>query len=99
MMRFLRRVDPDYLIGFHQPLDGVDTLTKRPSFSRRLARALQLPAKRFDCNGGCHGTMTMWFNARFRGVALTVEFGAHPSARRLRGPATRGLLELFGANR
>lgn len=99
MMRFLRRVGPDYLVGFHQPLDGVDTLTKRPDFSRRLASALRLPRKRFDCDGGCHGTMTMWFNRRFPGVAVTAEFGARPPASRLRGPLTRRLLRLFGAHR
>ena len=35
-----------------------------------------------DCGGVCHGTMTGWFNNRFRGAALTVEYGAHPARRR-----------------
>lgn len=99
MMRFLTQVRPAYVVSFHQPLDGVDTLTKHPAFSRRLARALRLPQKRFSCNGGCHGTMTMWFNQRFPGQAVTVEFGAHPSRRELRGPVVRRLLRLFHAHR
>jgi predicted deacylase len=99
MMRFLTDVRPAYVVSFHQPLDGVDTLTKHPAFSRRLAHALRLPQKRFSCNGGCHGTMTMWFNQHFRGQAVTVEFGAHPSRRELRGPVVRRLLHLFHAHR
>jgi len=99
MMRFLTDVRPAYVVSFHQPLDGVDTLTKHPTFSRRLAHALRLPQKRFSCNGGCHGTMTMWFNQRFPGQAVTVEFGAQPSRAELRGPVVRRLLRLFHAHR
>lgn len=99
MMGFLRRVDPDYVLSFHQPLHGVDTLTKRPAFAKRVARILRLPRKTFSCNGGCRGTMTMWFNRTFRGVALTVEYGARPSVRELRGPVARRVLRVFGAAR
>jgi murein peptide amidase A len=99
MMRFLRSVRPDYVVSFHQPLHGVDTLTKHPAFSHRLARALRLPVKRFSCDGGCHGTMTMWFNKQFAGQAVTVEFGSSPSRRELRGPVVRRLLRLFHAHR
>ena len=99
MMRFLRRVDPDYVLSFHQPLHGVDTLAKRPAFAQRVARTLRLPRKTFSCNGGCRGTMTMWFNATFRGVALTVEYGARPALRELRGPIARRVLRVFGAAR
>ena len=99
MMRFLTDVRPAYVVSFHQPLDGVDTPTEHPAFSRRLAHALRLPRKRFSCDGGCHGTMTMWFNQHFRGQAVTVEFGAHPSRGDLRGPVVRRLLRLFHAHR
>lgn len=99
MMRFLGKVRPAYVVGFHQPLHGVDTLTKHPAFSRRLAHALRLPVKTLNCNGGCHGTMTMWFNRHFRGQAVTVEFGASPSRRELGGPVVRRLLRLFHARR
>ncbi len=97
MMRFLRQVRPDYVLSFHQPLRGVDTDTKRPKFARRVARRLDLPAKTLDCGGVCHGTMTMWFNRRFRGTALTVEYGAHPSKRHLRRTVPKQVLSIFRA--
>ena len=51
IMRFLRDVDPDWLLSFHQPLNGVDTDTKRPAFARRVARELHLPRRTLDCGG------------------------------------------------
>jgi protein MpaA len=95
MMRFLSRVRPAYILSFHQPLHAVD-VTTRPRFSRRVARALGLPTSSLDCGSSCHGTMTMWFNHKFRGFALTVEYGPAPSAARLRA-APDQILELFGA--
>ena len=97
MMRFLADVRPRWILSFHQPLHGVDTDTKRPRFARRVARALDLPAKRFDCGGVCHGTMTGWYNAKFRGTALTVEYGAHPGRRLMRVRAPRQVLSIWGA--
>ena len=99
MMAFLTEVDPRRVISFHQPLDGVDTDTKDAGFARRLARRLRLPTTRLDCGGLCHGTMTMWFNATFRGSALTVEYGARPGRHRLRVDAPRQLLDALGARR
>jgi hypothetical protein len=40
--------------------------------------------------------MTMWFNHKFRGFALTVEYGAKPAKRKLR-TAPGNILRLFGA--
>ena len=97
MMRFLTEVDPDYVLSFHQPLYGVDTDNKRPGFSRRVARTLHLPATRLDCGGVCHGTMTGWFNHRFKGFALTVEYGAHPPKRLMAKIAPKQVLAIFGA--
>ena len=95
MMRFLRSVRPDYILSFHQPLRGVDTDTKSPRFARRVADRLHLPAKTLDCGSVCHGTMTMWFNHRFRGVALTVEYGAHPRKAHLRRAVPKQVLSIF----
>lgn len=95
MMRFLARVKPAYILSFHQPLHAVD-VTERPRFSKRVARALHLPTSRLTCGSTCHGTMTMWFNHRFPGFALTVEYGAHPSAATLKA-APNKILGLFGA--
>lgn len=99
MMRFLRQIDPARVISFHQPLYGVDTDTKDPRFARRLARGVRLPQTRLDCGGLCHGTMTGWFNANFKGAALTVEYAAHPSPRRMRIEAPRQLLAVLDAHR
>lgn len=97
MMAFLRDVRPDHVLSFHQPLHGVDTDTKRPAFARRVARFLDLPVDRFDCGGVCHGTMTGWYNDRFRGNALTVEYGASPSRRQMRRVAPDQVLRVFRA--
>jgi murein peptide amidase A len=95
MMTFLSTVKPAYVLSFHQPLHGVD-ITARPAFSRRVARALDLPMTHLNCGSSCHGTMTMWFNHKFKGFALTVEFGPSPSAAKLRAAPDR-ILRLFGA--
>ena len=64
-------------------------------FAKRLAAALKLPSKSFDCGGVCHGTMTSWYNHRFAGGALTVEYAA-PVRDRLRTTAPRQLLGVLG---
>jgi protein MpaA len=43
--------------------------------------------------------MTMWFNHHFRGAALTVEYGSHPSRRRMVVEAPRQVLGVLGAYR
>jgi murein peptide amidase A len=94
MMRFLSSFKPAYVLSFHQPLHAVD-ITERPKFSRRVARALGLPMSKLTCGSTCHGTMTMWYNHKFSGFALTVEYGAHPPAARLRAAPDK-ILRLFG---
>jgi protein MpaA len=95
MMRFLSTVKPAYVLSFHQPLHAVD-VTERPRFSQRVARGLDLPMSRLTCGSTCHGTMTMWFNHKFPGFALTVEYGADPPLAKLRAAPDR-ILRLFGA--
>lgn len=97
MMGFLRTVRPDHILSFHQPLNGVDADTKNRGFARRVAKVLGLPAKTFDFGVVCHGTMTGWYNDRFRGNALTVEYGAHPSRRTMRKVAPERVLRVFRA--
>jgi predicted deacylase len=99
VMRFLRDVKPRRIVSFHQPLHGVDTDTKDKRFSTRVARKLNLPRKAFTCGGVCHGTMTGWYNHRFRGSAVTVEYGDHPSRRLMRRIAPRQVLSIWGATR
>jgi len=100
-MRFLREIRPKYVVSFHQPLYGVDVANagKVRPLGRRLARYLNLPRKRFTCNGGCHGTMTQWFNKRLPGAAITVEYGARMSWRQKNVTGPRGLLRSVGATR
>jgi murein peptide amidase A len=97
MMKFLARVRPDYVLSFHQPLHGVDVAVERPRFARRVARLLGLPATTLDCGGVCHGTMTGWYNHRHPGFALTVEYGARPSAHLMTQVAPGQVLRIFGA--
>lgn len=99
MMRFVKKVRPTRILSFHQPLHGVDTDTKRPGFAKKVAKALHLPAKRFTCGGVCHGTMTMWFNHRFPGVAITVEYGPHPGRRMMRTTAPNQVVRVLGGRR
>jgi len=99
VMRFLRRVAPDYILSFHQPFNAVGTDTKSPAFARRVARVLKLPTTRLDCGGVCTGTMTSWFNHGFDGAALTVEYGPHPSRRLMRDVAPDQVLRVFSATR
>jgi protein MpaA len=99
VMGFLRQVRPRRVLSFHQPLNGVDTDTKDPRFARRLARALRLPTTTLDCGGLCHGTMTSWYNARFAGAALTIEYAARPPRHRMVVEAPRQLLGVLDARR
>jgi protein MpaA len=101
MMRFLSEIKPKYVVSFHQPLYGVDMANadKVRPLGRRLSRYLNLPRKRFTCNGGCHGTMTQWFNKMFAGAAITVEYGARMTWRQKNVTGPRGLLRSVGASR
>ena len=93
LMRFLRGVDPRFVVSFHQPLYGIDVYgPKKRWFARRLAGELHLPQREFSCGGSCHGTFTQWFNHVFDGVAVTVEYGERPSFRRMDVYAPRQLL-------
>ena len=88
------------MVSFHQPLYGIDTYgPKKRWFGRRLSEELNLPRKDFACGSGCHGTLTQWFNNRFDGVAVTVEYGADPSWRRMNVVAPRQLLRALGGSR
>ena len=66
---------------------------------RKLHRGLRLPVKSFNCSGTCHGTMTEWFNASFRGVAVTVEHGRSGSRKQATRTGPGGLLRAVGARR
>ena len=99
MMAFLSEIKPHRIVSLHQPLNGVDVDSKKPRFARRIANALNLPRTSLNCGGVCHGTMTSWYNAKFKGAALTVEYAAKPSRKRMRVQAPRALLRVLGGRR
>ncbi|KAA1422671.1 murein peptide amidase A [Mumia zhuanghuii] len=100
MMRFLRKVQPDQVVSFHQPLYGIDTSgTGNRPLARRLAKHLRLPKRTFSCGSGCHGTMSQWFNHRLDGQLVTVELGRRPTKAYLTRTAPRGLLKALGGRR
>ena len=96
VMAFLDRLRPHWIVSYHQPLNGVDRDTKWPQFARKLSRHLNLPLKDFTCGGVCHGTMTSWFNSRYGGAAVTVEYGEHPSHHRMTEVAPWQIIRALG---
>ena len=101
MMRFLGVIRPRFIVSFHQPLFGVDMTngSKVQPLALRLHRYLELPRNRFTCNNGCHGTMTQWFNKRFPGAAVTVEYGTQLTDREAHVTGPTGLLRAIFATR
>ena len=100
LMAFFDEIRPRRVVSFHQPLHGVDVSTpaSRP-FAKRLARSLHLPRKRLTCGGICYGTFTQWYIANHPGVAVTVEYAAHPGRHRMQVTAPRQLLRVLGGRR
>ena len=78
MMGFLARVKPDWILASTSRC----TASTSPSSGRpspagsRASSACRRTT--LDCGGVCHGTMTGWYNHRFGGFALTVEYGGSP---------------------
>jgi succinylglutamate desuccinylase len=99
LMRFFASVRPSRVVSFHQPLHGVDTSSKRARpFAYRLADHLHLPRKRLVCGGVCHGTFTEWFMHKYGGMAVTVEYGDHPSRHLMQVTAPRQLVRALGGH-
>jgi protein MpaA len=99
--RFLDRVDPRYLVSWHQPLLGVDTYrVKDEALMRRLSTGLDIAPRSLDCHGSCHGTMTGWFNARHAGSAITIEYSdTARSMARMKGRDADAVLKAIGGAR
>jgi protein MpaA len=100
-MAFLDRIDPGYLVSWHQPLYGVDSYrVKDKGLRNRLAAGLRLPKKSLNCHGSCHGTMTGWFNAHHDGAAITVEYGSTArSMKTMKGRDADAVLSAVGGRR
>jgi protein MpaA len=101
IMHFLNRIDPKYLVSWHQPLHGVDSdSVKNRGLMRRLAKNLDLPKKPLVCGGTCHGTMSGWFNHHHDGAAITVEYGSTArSMNRMKGRDADAVLAAIGGRR
>jgi murein peptide amidase A len=101
IMRFLDRINPRYLVSWHQPLHAVDSYhVKNKGLMNRLAHGLRLPKKSLNCNGSCHGTMTGWFNANHKGAAITVEYGSKArSMKTMKGRDANAVLAAIGGHR
>jgi protein MpaA len=76
METLLRNKSPRFVVSMHQPLNSVDSDNKSPGLADRLHRYLHLPMSNLNCGGKCHGTMTGWYNHRFAGAAITIEFSS-----------------------
>jgi protein MpaA len=100
-MRFLDRVNPRYIVSWHQPLIGVDSYgVKDRGLMKRLSSGLDISTRRLDCHGSCHGTLTGWFNATHDGAAITVEYGAKArSMSRMKGRDANAVLAAVGGAR
>jgi len=101
VMRFLNRVDPRYLVSWHQPLIGVDTYgVKDRALRKRLSAGLDIAPRYLDCHGSCHGTMTGWFNRTHDGAAITIEYGSTArSLARMKGRDADAVLHAVGGSR
>lgn len=77
---FVRDLEPDATIVFHEPLYGVGNNgpKKIQWLARELSEEMDLPLDSFKCYSVCRGTFTMWHNKRLPGAAVTVEFGTDP---------------------
>lgn len=84
---YVRELDPDLVVSFHQPLFGVGANSKDMPVVRALAAGMHLPVKSFTCTSACYGSFTSWVNHRLDGVSVTVEFGTTASDKRIRRAA------------
>lgn len=101
MMRFLTDVQPNYIASIHQPLRGIGRSSRGQAWQERLSRNLSLPRKWFGVGnptGTVSPTLTGWYNARYRGVATTIEYAASPSARFRTVVAGRGIPRAAGVS-
>jgi predicted deacylase len=87
LRQLVRRVQPELVVTFHQPLFGVGKNDEGMRTVRALAEGMRLPVRDFSCGGVCHGTFTGWVNHRTDGLAVTVEFGRSAPYWRIRRAA------------
>jgi len=88
-MTGVEQIRPDAIVSYHQRANLIDrgTAKKTRKWVRRLSRDLNLPVRRISCVTKCAGTMTGWFNGKYKGWAVTVELPPRISKARQRSMA------------
>jgi hypothetical protein len=95
MARFLREIRPDWIVSVHQPYGSVGRNGKTPKLVRRLGHELHLPLEHISVgtpDAHVAPTLASWFNAKFPGGAVTVEYTRNPTRRFDTVVAGRGIL-------
>lgn len=95
MMRFLREIRPEVIVSLHQPYGSVGRNGKTPRLVRRLGRELHLPLEHIGVgtpDDHVAPTLASWYNAKFPGAAVTVEYTRTPTRRFTTRVAGHGIL-------
>ncbi len=84
MMKFLKRVRPDYIASIHQPFGAVASSSKDRAWHKRLARELGLDLRPIGVgtpSNKVSPTLTGWYNRYLGtyGTATTIEYTSQPS--------------------
>ena len=73
-MDFIRSIDPDVSVWYHQPWGAVLACRGQPAIAARYAKLVKMPA---SCRGnGLPGTAISWTNAKVSDDAFVVELKA-----------------------
>ena len=101
IMRFLNRVDPKYLVSWHQPLRAVDSdSVKDKGLMRRLANESRPAEEAADLRRGLPRHDDEWFNRHHKGAAITIEYGSTArSMARMKGGTPTRVLKAIGGKR
>lgn len=96
MMRFLKRVKPDYIASIHQPYGVIGKSSKDRAWHRRLATELGLKLKALPIGPSdkVSPTLTGWYNRYYgkHGTATTIEYRSKPSTAWAGKKASRAIM-------
>ena len=81
-MRFMNRIDPDYVVSIHTPLYGLDvTHAKDKAFARRLSdETASCPTSSCAAAAPATARCRSGSTIRHKGACVTIEFGSNPSS-------------------
>ena len=97
MMRFLRKVKPDYIASLHQPFGTIGRTGKDKAWEARLKRLLGMPLRHLGVgtpSGKTSPTLTGWYNRYLgkHGTATTIELSGSPSKQFRTRKAARAIM-------